>query len=279
MITKMTLCQRFKYAQIAFVAFLSLTLLGFCLLFAEALPRAVDYDQVFIPAALSAWRTGNPYVQGFYNPPWAILPLMPLALLPEAWGKMALIVMGLLSIAYVTKKLGGSPMAVGLILLSPPVLHGALNGNIDWLVALGFVLPPQIGLFFLVIKPQVGGVLALYYAMRAWRERRFIWTVGPVAVALLLSFLVYGFWPARAFVLPARSWNCSLWPYLIPVGLALIVATFRKCEARYVMPASLCLSPYVMFHSWVVGLLALSEHTLELAAAVIGLWILVAMRA
>jgi len=62
------------------------------------------------------------------------------------------------------------------------------------------------------------------------------------------------------------------------VGLALIVAGVRRNEAKWTMAASPCLSPYVLFNSWGSALVALSGQTLELAAAVTGLWIVVIMR-
>lgn len=265
----MELDQRFRYTQIGVCiwAALSLCMLG------TKLPGAVDWTETFRPAALSAWRTGDPYTNGFCNPPWAILPLMPLALLPETWGRGVLIVVSLLSFAYTARRLGASPLAMALILLSPPVILCLQFGNIDWLVLLGFVLPPPIALFFLAVKPQIGIVMALYHAVRAWQERKLIETVAPVTIALLLSFLVYGFWPARAAALPAQGWNTSLWPYLIPVGMALVVAGKRE----YAMAASPCLSPYVASHSWAGVLFALCNSVPELAAAVVGSWILVAM--
>jgi hypothetical protein len=45
------------------------------------------------------------------------------------------------------------------------------------------------------------------------------------------------------------------------------------------MAASPCLSPYILFHSWVVVLFAIVAATPEIVAAVIGLWILVYIRA
>lgn len=267
----MELDRRFKYAQIGICVWAGLTLCGL----GAKLPMAVDWTGTFRPAALSMWRTGNPYTNGFYNPPWAILPLLPLALLPETWGRGVLIVVSLLSFAYTAKRLGASPLAMALILLSPLVVLCVQFGNIDWLVVLGFVLPPPVALFFLVAKPQVGLVMALYYAVRAWQERKLIETVAPVTIALLLSFLVYGFWPAQATGLVAQGWNTSLWPYSIPVGIALTVAAVRKRE--YAMAASPCLSPYVAPYSWIGVLFALCNSVPELAAAVVGLWILIAV--
>src|SRR5690606_38971700 len=73
--------------------------------------------------------------------------------------------------------------------------------NIDWLPLVGFVLPPQIGLFFILIKPQMGLAVALFWLVEAWREgglREVIRVFGPVGAALALSLALYGLWPLRS---------------------------------------------------------------------------------
>ncbi|MGH2524133.1 MAG: hypothetical protein ACRDH2_16625, partial [Anaerolineales bacterium] len=61
----------------------------------------------------------------------------------------------------------------------------------------------------------------------------------------------------------------------IPVGLGLMVAAIRQQQIRYALPASPCLSPYVLFHSWSSAVVALVTRPAELMAVVIGLWLLV----
>jgi hypothetical protein len=58
-----------------------------------------------------------------------------------------------------------------------------------------------------------------------------------------------------------------------------MVAAFRRREKRYAMAASPALSPYVLFHSWSAALAALLPEQAEFIAAVIGLWILIIIRA
>ncbi len=76
----------------------------------------------------------------------------------------------------------------------------------------------------------------------------------------------------------AQTFNASLWPVSLPVGLTLIVAAIRRRNIKFAMPASPCFSPYVLFHSWSAALVALSAQTTEMVTAVIGLWILVIIR-
>lgn len=246
------------------------------------LPPAVDWHTVFRPASLAVLSGGSPYsVDGFFYVPWSILPLLPLAFLPENIGRALLVLLTFAGYFFVARRLGAKTIAIVFLLLSPIVLHEILNGNIDWLAVLGFVFPPQIGLFFIVIKPQVGVAVGLFWFVQSWRSggwRNTVRVFAPVALAIGLSIIIYGWWflPARQTV--SFWWNASLWPMSIPVGLALLVAAIRKGRIEFAMGASPCLSPYVLFHSWVGALLAIVNSVPETIAAVIGLWILVGIR-
>ena len=77
----------------------------------------------------------------------------------------------------------------------------------------------------------------------------------------------------------SRDINASLWPMSLPVGLALSVTALRKSDVRYAIAASPLLSPYLLFHSWSGALFAVLASPAESIAAVVGLWILVIIRA
>ena len=248
-----------------------------------ALPPAIDWSGVFRPAAQKLISGSSPYnVKGFIYPPWALLPLVPLALLPESIGRAVLIMTNLVTFGYTAHRIGAKPLALVFFLLSPPVLHCLINGNIDWLVTLGFVLPPQIGLFFIIVKPQIGVAVGIYWLVEAWRIkgwREVLRVFGPITVAMLSSFVLFGLWPLQWGKPLSFWWNASLWPASIPVGVVLLVAAVHKRRIEYAMGASPCLSPYVLFHSWVGALLAVVKSVPETVAAVVGLWILVGVRA
>ena len=272
---------------------------------APVVPPAIDWHTVFRPAAINVINGRSPYlVAGYYYPPWAILPLIPFAFFPEEIGRVFLLILALGVFAYVANKLGASKIALVALLLSPLVLHEVLNGNIDWLVVLGLIFPPWLGLFFAVIKPQVGIGLIVFWLFFAWKDggvKKVIRTFAPVTIAYGLSLVIFGFWPLAASKSLDLWWNAnlwpvpipvgaeeiwrlqtivnsSLWPVSIPVGLALLVTALRKNDIRYAMAASPTLSPYVLFHSWVIVLLAIVASTPETVAVVIGLWILVLIR-
>jgi len=256
------------------------------------LPPGVDWQNSIRPAVFELLSGRSPYhldlgIQGswdpyaFFNAPWALLPLIPLALLPVQIGRALLVIISLLSYGYVAHRLGAKPLVIGLLLVSPPVMHELLVGNIDWLAVLGFILPPQIGLFFVAIKPQVGVGVAVFWLVEAWRKgdwREVLRVFWPITAALALSMLIFGPWPLRFETQTGVWWNASLWPMSIPVGLALLVTAVRKRKIEFAMAASPCLSPYLMMHSWIGALLALSASLPEMTAAVIGFWILIVMR-
>lgn len=256
------------------------------------LPPGVDWQYGFRPAVFEFLEGRSPYEVApaapgtqpsisIFNAPWALIPLIPIALLPVKVGRGVLAMVSLISLGYVAHRLGAKPAAIGLLLVSPPVVHGVLVGNIDWLAALGFILPPQIGLFFVSIKPQVGIAVAVFWLVEAWRKGRWrevLRIFWPITVALVLSILIFGPWPLRFEGQSGVSWNASLWPLSIPVGLTLLVTALRKRKIEFAMAASPCLSPYLAMHSWVAALLAISASLPETAAAVVGFWILIVIR-
>jgi hypothetical protein len=247
------------------------------------IPAGVDWRTAFRPGALDLLRTGNPFdTPGYFNAPWAAVLLLPLALLPEQVGYGLLVVIGLAASAYAAHRLGASPLTLALFLLSPPVLHSLLNGNIDWMPLLGYVLPPQIGLLLVTIKPQMGSVVAVFWLIETWRAggwREVLRVFWPVTALMGLSLALYGLWPLRFEAELDLWWNASLWPASIPVGLVLAVSAVRRREIRFAMAASPCLAPYVLLHSWSAALIGLVGSKWEMVAAFAGLWLLIILQA
>jgi hypothetical protein len=251
-------------------------------LIAPIVPPAVDWTTTFRPATLTLLSGESPYGRFYFvHAPWTLVMLAPLALLPEAVGRVMLIFCSLISYAFIAHRLKAKPIAIVFLLLSPLVMHMLLNGNMDWIASLGFILPPQFGLFFISIKPQIGIAVAPFWLVETWRQggwKLVVKTFAPFTIILLLSFIIFGFWPLYSFKVIEVWYNASLWPMSIPVGLALLVASIRKRRIEYAMAASPCLSPYALFYSWTGALLAIVSSTPETIAAVVGLWILIAIR-
>jgi hypothetical protein len=250
------------------------------------LPQGIDWHLTYRPVSLLAIQGKSPYSPDLPMPfpyaPWALLPILPLGLLPENIGRGAFFVLGIASYCLFALRLGANRITLPAFLLSPPVLHCLLNANLDFMPLVGYVLPPQIGLFFLVIKPQIGIGGILFWLYISWKKGGFKETVrvfAPVTVAILASFLVFGLWPLKFFQALSYGWNASLWPLSIPVAICLMVLALRHKEIRYSIAASPCFSPYVLFHSWagVMGTV-LSDTWLSLAAFA-GLWAAIIVRA
>lgn len=249
------------------------------------LPSGIDWRETYRPAALALLSGRSPFeVEIYFAAPWTLLPFIPIALLPEQVGRGILFVVGLCSFAYAGHRLGAKPVALAAFLLSPTVMHCLLNSNIEWLPLLGVILPAQIGLFLVVIKPQIGLGVATYWLVASFRDggvRAVLRVFWPITLATVVSIALFGLWPLRfrETLTLTQGYNASLWPNSIPVGLALLAAAFSKRELKYSLAASPCLSPYVLLHAWVGALAASLSSTAVTVAAVLGLWILVFIRA
>lgn len=252
-------------------------------------PLGIDWRETYRPATLALLRGETPYNPEiapdapFFAAPWGLIPLIPIALLPAEIGRVVIMLVALISFAFTAYRLGASPLTMGLFLVSPPVIHCILNANMEWIPLLGFVLPPPIGLFFVSVKPQTGIAVAAFWFFDTWRMggwRHTLRTFAPVTIALLISFLLFGLWPfGMGDVLGyGQEFNSSLWPLSIPLGLVLLGTAVQKREMKYAMPASPCLSPYVLFHAWSSAVVALVTSPLQMILAVVGLWIVVALR-
>lgn len=271
-----------NYRNTAYTALAILVLIALSFAIAPFAPPGVDWSIAFRPAAWELLHLRSPFnIPGYFNPPWAAFVLIPFAVFPEQVGRVLLMLVGFMAYTYTAHRLGAGKWAIVAVLLSPLVMHNMLNGNIDWLPLLGLTMPPQIGLFFVTMKPQLGVAIVIFWLVESWRIGGYRETIKwflPITIATLSSFLLYGFWPSRAAVEVDLWWSTSLWPLSLPVGLALMVAAFRQRDMHYAMGASPCFAPYILFHSWVIALYAVVRSTPETIAAVAGLWIVVIIR-
>ncbi len=238
-----------------------------------------DYQTTFYQAARMVLGGQDPYlVPTFNNPPWALIPVMPFALLPESAATLLFFVLNVFLYALVAYKLRAKPLAFFAFMLSAPVIYGLYRLNIDALVLVGFILPAPIGLFLVLMKPQMGFVMALLWLLKAWKSGGFrgvAVTFGPLVLAYALSFLVFGNWiTGRQPALTGAIWNTSLWPWSIPVGLALLFFSLRDLREDCARAASPFLSPYLAYYSWAGALTALFERKYLLVIVVVGMWLI-----
>lgn len=266
----------------AFYLQLLLVGIGFVILFILAykvLPLGEDWNDAFRPAAQELIRGRNPYaVSKFFMPPWILILLLPFALLPAKAGYVLLVFSSVTCFLYIAKRSKAPLWLMVLFIFTPPVIFDLWAGNINAFAMLGFLLPPQLGLFLVTLKPQIGIGICIYWLFEAWRKGRFreVFRVFfPVSISILLSVLIYGPWIFNSLGLLDSdiNWNTSLWPMSIPFGLILMAAALRKKNPRYAYAASPFLSPYLAGYSWVVVIYAVLPLPLESVAAIVGFWL------
>jgi hypothetical protein len=242
------------------------------------IPYSPDWD-AFQPAAIDLISGHNPYTRtdefGFFNPPWALLPIVPFAVLPGRLGAAGVSVLGMFAFIFIAIRLKASPVQTVAIMLSAPVMACLYDVNIDWMVALGLIMPAQFGLFFVLVKPQAGLGIAVFWLFQALYRggiKEAIRTFAPVTAAFLISFLLYGFYPAHA-VHVAWKWNLSLWPYAIPVGLILLFTAVRSRKINNAVVSSIFLAPYVSIQSYSIPLFGLLSKKYAVVLYSVGTWV------
>lgn len=249
------------------------------------LPIGLDWI-VIQPAVRMFFDGQNPYLFGenfakVYEPFWTYLFLAPFALAPFWVGRVLLFIVSILTFGYTAYRLGANRWQFVLFMTSASVIGCLNNGNLDWLVTAGLWMPPQIGLFFVLIKPQVGFAVALYWMYSIWREsgwRETLRVFAPVTVAYLLSFWMYGFWMAQLDGMNANPENMSAFPYSVPIGLLLVYISIRDRDKNLSSFSSPLLAPYASQFSYSVSLLSLFNRPALFLLAWILLWLPVLAR-
>ncbi len=234
-----------------------------------------DWDNCFRPGAQYLITGKNPNdLENCHWVPWSLLPLVTIAFLPADVGRAILASVAVVTYFLVAKKMGASLLVAALMVANPLYLfHNILNPNIDWLVAIGYVLPPQIGLFFSLTKPQLGIGLIVYWLVEAYREggmRRIISTFLPVTLLFLATTIIYGpyFFQYGKLLDDPPGWNLSFWPYSILVGLPLLVWSVVKRQSQGAILGGPFFSPYMGYYSWPIAFLGLLPRHQMIALAI-----------
>lgn len=238
----------------------------------------IDWKETFFPAASAALHGESPYsVPTFRNAPWTILFLLPFALFSETVGGILFFLATLGIYAWVAYRLQASRLVLTIFLLSPPVVYGLRMLNVDIFVLIGFTMPAQFGLFFVLIKPQMGIAMIPFWLFQSYKEggiRKVIVVFTPAAIATGLSFIFFGNWVSgRQSDLLDSFWNASLWPWAIPIGVVLTALSIRDTRKDLAMAASPFLSPYLAYHSWVSVLAGLIRFDFEFIITVAAMWL------
>ena len=238
----------------------------------------IDWRLTFYPAVRLMLAGQNPYgITTLHNPFWALFPLVPFALLGERAGSVAYLIFTIFTYGFVAYKLKARPVALTAFMVSLPVLYAMGMQNIDTFVLWGYILPPPIGLFLVLMKPQMGIGISVYWAYLAWRQggwKKLLLTFAPVGAAFAVSFALFGNWLAQTSEdVVVSKWNASLWPWSIPLGLGLLYFAIRYNNEKAAVSSSPLLSPYLAAHSWSVAFIGLLESDWLMTIASAGVWI------
>lgn len=155
--------------------------------------------------------------------------------------------------------MGADRIQLIFFLTSSAVVGCLNNGNIDWLVMLGIGMPPQLGLFFILMKPQIGIGLALYWLYEAWTRdgiRQVVKTFLPVSLCYLVSFMRYGWWLELSIYGPNPD-NMSAFPWVMPIGFLLIGYALVNHNKDLSIFSGVLFAPYVSQFSYAATLLPL----------------------
>jgi hypothetical protein len=247
------------YKKIAFSILLACFMIG-ALYFASFLPSA-DWLGIYDATARHALAGNSPYDRlypgcvhcVFVNPPWTLLILLPFTLLPPNLSRGLIFMVSLVCIIYFGWRMRARPISMAAMILSPTIIGSLLAGNLDALILLGMFLPPAWGLLLLMIKPQIGLGVAIFYAIVFLRERK--WgdlarALLPVMLAYLISAWLYPDWLKIILYMPVNPWNRSIFPYGIPLALALLGLAFWRKNVFLALAASPFLSTYLTYYSY-----------------------------
>lgn len=260
-----------------------LKMIGFAFLFLAItayiytyFPVERHWHEILRPASLRLLSLRNPYeIQDFFNPPWALLPILPFAILPESLGNALFGATTLFVFGFIARRMGATWLLTIALVTLPQTLYNAVQLNFEWLAALGFILPAQVGLFFVLIKPQTGGLLAAYWLIEAYRTnklREVFRIFGPVSITFLLSFAIFGFYPAKSdFLLFPEGKH--FWPYSVPIGLILMVIALKYRRQGFSITAGPFLAPYVQPYSLPMALYGLLPSRNLVYLGIIFLWL------
>lgn len=226
---------------------------------------ARDWKAFYYKGALSP----SPYeLRKVVAPPWAYWALFPIAVLGDDLSS------GVLTLVTILVCMGylRDWRKFALLCLTIPFQATLVFGQTDFLPILGLMVPANLSLLFLTMKPQ-GALLA------ALNKR----LTGMGLLALLfvfgVSMLLHGWWVPVLLEPPGWDSNWSPWPWSIPVGLALLYWQWKRgfdSDAALCL-ASLCLAPYFCISSLLpVTVATVKERDLWVAIVIVVLpWLIV----
>lgn len=219
----------------------------------------------------------SPYiVPGFYSPIWVALLFVPFSFfsMEIAYRIYAAILFG--ASIYIFWKLSNERVWITFIACFSPFLYMMMQyGNIEWLVLIGLITPTPIGLWFLLVKPQMGFVAVLLLAWKSYKQqgiRRFVLDFFPVALGLAISYLLGMRIPVATHF---SAWSADIWPYGLLLGTPGLIIAFKNRDDKLALAVAPFLTPYVGTMSWVAILPKSMQSYRKLAIGWVLSWAIV----
>ncbi len=193
-------------------------------------------------------------------PPWMIPLFYPFRLIDWRWSFAFIDSLTLVGVALITAwqaeeiRWGGLKAAL-LALVNPPLWYLLWTGQIDGLILISLLALPW-SIPFLLLRPQIFGWVLI---------TRKKWTFG-MALCLLISIIVWGWWIKDAFMLSAVSiahptsmgWATLGWPIFI---LGIFLFLMSGGGFWQLLSAGFIASPYVQPYHMVLLYPALGRVT------------------
>ncbi len=216
-------------------------------LMAQYWPLGADYYHTYRPT-VENWLHGETLLYdenapGFYNLPWAVLILIPIALVPLRLGEA---LMNVASIVCIVTAIDifrrARPVPSYVVLLAIGNLHVLdllVRGQVDAFVLLAVTLGwwsilthrplvLSLALCVMAIKPVNVALAGLLYllAIRHWSRRDIATVLSIPVIVLIISILMAGAdWPlryiqyARDYPVPNRHRSIDIWDIASTIGL------------------------------------------------------------
>ncbi len=145
-----------------------------------------------------------------------------------------------------------SPLIIIPVLISLPTLWVFFMGNVDGLVMLGLLLLP-LGAPLVLLKPQLAG-----FALLAHKKY-----FAAAAVWVLISFIIWGFWPLNLQVVFTPTWRAewqqdiTLFPWGLIVAIPLL--WLSRNDQDLLMAAGSFATPHLFPYHFIVLMPALAR--------------------
>ena len=187
-------------------------------------------------------------------PPWITLLVWPVRSMTVAKA------LTLTALAFALWRSNAKPVHYLLAFTSLPLYGNLWLSQYEFIPLFGLMLLPW-GLPLAITKPQV----AAWGVMAWWLRQPHKWKIAiAVAAGVLLSFLVYGWWPARLqtpttintyYNLSAWYWGGAVMGFVAVV--AALIVTLKTRDMDQAMALGALATPYIQSHSYLLLLPAL----------------------